>query len=118
LTFDHAVPKITLEDIDKLLDFIEKKLIKRYFQGIGLEVGAGPATFSSVLAKSAKVEKMYALEICQPIVKDLSPKVVEYILGEHAGKITAVCGDFNTSHCPTIRWILSSTSFLFTTLIT
>ncbi len=100
ITFDSAAEAITLGDIKKLFDFAERKFLKKKIAGIGLEVGAGPGTFSSVLASFDSVGKMYAVEVCEPIVELLGPKVAEYILGERKNKVEGVVGSFDRIELP------------------
>ena len=69
--------------------------MKKKIAGIGVEVGAGPATFSSVLVTLPGVEKMYAVEVCRPIVERLSEKVAEYAAGNLAHKVIPAIGDFD-----------------------
>ncbi|MEK7659303.1 MAG: class I SAM-dependent methyltransferase [Patescibacteria group bacterium] len=100
ITFDGVAPEVTIRDIDNLFNFVEKRILKRKIKGTGLEVGAGPATFSSVLAKKDSVEKMYAVEVCRPIVELLIPKVAEYVLGGKSDKVAGVVGSFDNMELP------------------
>ncbi len=108
LAFDGEANDIELQDINKLFNFVEKNFLKKKISGIGLEVGSGPAALSSVLAKRPAVEKIYALEICEPIVELLMPKVAHYVLGEFDNKIVGVVGDFSNLELPD-----SSLDFIF-----
>lgn len=89
LTFDGVAPNITVNDIEKLFIYIENNFLKKAISGTGLELGAGPAVFSSILAKREKVDKMYAVEICQNLVEILMPKIVS------TDKVIGCVGDFN-----------------------
>ncbi|MEK9183546.1 MAG: class I SAM-dependent methyltransferase [Patescibacteria group bacterium] len=100
LTFDGAAPNISVTDIENLFVFLEKKFIKKPLQGIGLEIGSGPAVFSAILAKQEKIKKMYAVEICQNIVELLMPKTVEQIAGDNSNKVVGCVGDFNNLGLP------------------
>lgn len=100
ITFDGVAPDIQIKNIEKLFDFVERKLLKKKIKGVGLEVGAGPATFSSVLAKRDSVQKMYAVEVCEPIVKLLMPKVAWYILEDKDNKLTGAVGSFDSMELP------------------
>ena len=108
LAFDGEASDIEISDIEKLFNFVEKNFLNKKIAGIGLEVGSGPAALSSVLAKKQAVEKIYALEVCEPIVKILMLKVVRYILGESDNKIVGVVGDFDNLELPD-----SSIDFIF-----
>lgn len=94
ITFDNVAPDIRAEDIKRLFQYIISRFLPS-LKGVGLEVGAGPGTFSSILALNRRVEKIYALEVCRPIVELLTPKISSYILGSESKKVTGVIGDFD-----------------------
>ncbi len=100
LAFDGEANDIELRDIEKLFNFTQKNFLRKKIAGIGLEVGSGPAALSSVLAKKQVVEKIYALEVCEPIVKILMPKVVYHVLGDSEEKVIGVIGDFDNLELP------------------
>lgn len=95
LTFDGMAPKIEIADIEHFFDFVEKNFLPRKLAGVGLEVGGGPATFSSILAKRSAVQKMYDVEVCRPIVELLAPRITDFILDNQSDKVVAVIGDFD-----------------------
>jgi len=99
-TFDGVLPDISINDIEELIDFIERSFLKRKIEGVGLEVGAGPATFSSILAKRDSVREIYAVEICRPMVELLMPKISNYVLGEKSHKVIGAIGDFDSIELP------------------
>lgn len=100
ITFDGAAPEVGVKDIERLFDFVEKNFLKRKIKGVGLEVGAGPGTFSSILAKREEVEKMYAVELCSPIVEFLTPKVADYVLDGRKDKVVGAIGSFDDMELP------------------
>jgi len=100
ITFDGAAPDIEVKDIEALFDFVERKFLKGKIKGIGVEVGSGPGTFSSVLAKRDLVEKIYAVEVCRPIVELLMPKVAGYVLGDKEDKLIGAVGSFDDMELP------------------
>lgn len=100
ITFDGVAPNIEIKDIENLFDFVDKNFLKRKIKGIGLEVGSGPGTFSSVLAKRNAVEKMYAVEVCEPIVKLLMPRVAGHILNGRTDKVIGAVGSFDNMELP------------------
>lgn len=100
LTFDGVVDSITPDDVSELFNFVEQKFLHNKIAGKGIEVGAGPGTFSAILAKRSAVNKMYALEICEPIVELLTPKVVTGLAVSQANKVVGVVGDFNHIELP------------------
>lgn len=94
LTFDGQ-SQIDLEGIEDLLSYVERNFIGSALAGVGLELGAGPGSFSAAFAKRPAVRRMYAVELCAPIVETLLPKVMREILGEQANKVVGAVGDFN-----------------------
>lgn len=100
LTFDGVVPNITVASIRRLFQYVEKHFLKQKLAGVGVEVGAGPLTFSSILATWPGVKKMYGIEICQPIVEELFPKVSHYVLGSQTEKVVGVVGSFDEMQLP------------------
>lgn len=100
LTFDGVVPNIIPKDIENLFDFIESQILNKKLSGVGLEVGSGPGTFSSLLAKRKAVNKVYGVEICAPIIDLLMPKVANYILGDNINKVIGVVGSFDEIQLP------------------
>ena len=100
LTFDGVVPAITLTDLHRVFDYVEKYFLKKKIAGTGLEVGAGPLTFSSVLATRDNVQKVYGVEICRPIVELLAPKIISYVLGGQSEKVIGVVGSFDDLELP------------------
>lgn len=100
ITFDKVAPNIEIKDIENLFYFVNKNFLKGKIKGVGVEVGAGPATFSSVLAKRNSVKRMYAVEVCEPIVKFLTPKVTDYVLNGKADKVVGVIGSFDSMELP------------------
>lgn len=100
LTFDGVVPNITVRDIERIFDFVECNFLAKKIAGVGLEVGSGPGTFSSILAKRKRVNKVYGAEACRPIVEILMPKVAEYILNGNLNKVIGAIGSFDDIQLP------------------
>jgi ubiquinone/menaquinone biosynthesis C-methylase UbiE len=92
-TFDDVAPELTMEDCEALLCWSEQ-LLPKPLSGVGLEAGGGPGTWSALIARSLKVEKMYALDACSPIVA-LAPEVVRALLPGQEQKVIPVVGDFD-----------------------
>jgi hypothetical protein len=59
LTFDGVVPRITPEEVEALLSWISTHILPRPLRGVGVEVGSGPLVFSSILARSPEISRMY-----------------------------------------------------------
>jgi len=100
LTFDNSAPDIEVADIENLFSYIDKHFLKKPIAGTGLELGAGPAVFSSILVKRPAIEKMYAVEICQSIVEPLAHKVVQELAPGNQHKMTGCIGDFDHLELP------------------
>jgi len=100
ITFDGVAPAIVIGDIEKLFDFVEKDLLGKKIAGVGLEVGGGPGTFSSILARRQSVKKMYDVEICRPIVEELLPRVSSHVLNGLTDKIVGAVGSFDDIKLP------------------
>jgi ubiquinone/menaquinone biosynthesis C-methylase UbiE len=108
LTFDGIINNVSIKDIRSLINFIDSRILRRRISGVGLEVGGGPGTFSSVIASISSVKKMFNVEVCRPIIDFLSNKVSDFILGEESGKVFNVIGSFDN-----IELADSSVDFIF-----
>lgn len=100
ITFDGAAPEIGLEDVERFVDFADRKFLGGALRGVGVEVGAGPGTFSALFAKRRGVERMYAVDACEAIVRELMPEVVAHVAGAAADKVVGCVGDFNRLGLP------------------
>ncbi len=66
------------------------------FQGTGIELGAGVAAFSTVVAmRYRQVEKIYAVELVPDVVTMLQPVTIPAIDSERAGVFQPVIGSFD-----------------------
>ena len=96
LTFDSVAPRLRVEDMYNFMEYVKISFLLRHkLQGIGLEVGAGCGAFSSVIAHIPEVHKVYGVEICEPIVRDLMPTVGRFVLGDDLHKLIGVVGEFD-----------------------
>lgn len=100
VTFDHAAPNLDVRKVERLLGSIERKVLRRGFAGHGLEVGAGCGFFCAMLARRPKVERVYAVEACEPIVRELMPGVVAHFAPNDQSKVVGCVGDFNRLQLP------------------
>ena len=75
ITFDGVAPNITEESVFSFLSFINNKLRKNVFSGVGLEMGAGCGFFSSLISRFEGVNKIFAVEISKPIVEQFMPEI-------------------------------------------
>jgi len=95
ITFDGVAPDITIADVERFVQFVNDKLLDGKLKGTGLEVGAGCGFFSSLFAKQSKVDRVYAVEVCENIVTELMPKIVEYVAGQKQDKVVGCIGEFD-----------------------
>ncbi|MEZ5365632.1 MAG: class I SAM-dependent methyltransferase [Bryobacterales bacterium] len=86
-------------DCERLLAQAQRHLGFR-FQGQGIELGAGCAMLSALVARSPEVRSVYALEICEEMVRRGVPKVARHVLGSDAHKVKGVFGSFNDLQLP------------------
>lgn len=64
-------------------------------RGEGVEVGSGCGLLAATAARLSSVSHVFAVEICEGMVKSVMPKVAEAVLGRDAGKVTRVFGSFD-----------------------
>ena len=97
ITFDSVAPNITIEDVKVFMDYINETFLAKRIGGVGLEVGGGCGFFSAVLSTYPSVEKVYSVEICENIVRELMPKVIEEVAGKQKAfeKVIGCVGDFD-----------------------
>lgn len=66
------------------------------FGGVGMEIGAGIAVFSSMICKRfPEVKCIYSIEVVSGVVEKLRPTVIDHLAPEHRSKIVNVVGSFN-----------------------
>jgi len=68
--------------------------------GNGIELGAGCALLSALVARSRSVDSVLALEVCEKMAELVVPKVSNWILGSKASKVIPVVGSFNDIQLP------------------
>ncbi len=101
ITFDSVAPNITTADVANFFEYVHTKYIKPHngkgIHGVGLEVGGGSGFFSALLANYPAVEKVYSVEVCENIVRELMPKVIGEISPnkKDADKVVGCVGDFD-----------------------
>lgn len=99
VTFDGAAG-IGLDDVRRFLAFVDRGFLSGRLRGVGLEAGAGPGTFSVLLAERPGIERMYAVDACEAIVRELMPPVAAHVLGDEAGKVVGCVGEFDRLDLP------------------
>jgi ubiquinone/menaquinone biosynthesis C-methylase UbiE len=87
------------EQIDRLV-WLAQRHLGAEFHGVGLELGAGCALLSAIIAKQPSVERVYAIEICEEMAKRVIPKVATWILREESSKVVPIFGSFNDLQLP------------------
>ncbi len=95
LTFDSLIESLTPQDLDHVIETLNIKFLKGKIRGVGLEVGSGPGTFVATFANKESVEKIYGVEACEAIIRELMTKVVSYIAPENTDKVIGAVGDFD-----------------------
>jgi SAM-dependent methyltransferase len=64
-------------------------------EGTGVELGAGCGLLAATVATGAKVDRVYAVEICQVMADKIVPRVAERVLGINSHKVVPVFGSFD-----------------------
>ncbi len=100
LTFDSVAPKLNLTEVKELFAWVNHRILKGRLKGVGLELGAGTGFMSAVIATRPKVKKVYAIEIVENIVRELSSKITGYILGDKSNKVIGCVGEFDKLQLP------------------
>lgn len=100
VTFDNAAPKFTAEKAYSLLKYIQRRLLKRTFEGDGFEVGGGCGFFCALLAREPRVRRVYSVEACAPIVEQLMPGILEAFAEGNKQKVVGCIGDFSNLQFP------------------
>jgi ubiquinone/menaquinone biosynthesis C-methylase UbiE len=84
---------ITPQDVEKTLKILPGAW--ESFTGAGIDLGGGIACVSSIIAKKKDVQSVHCVEYTEDLVKLCQPVFKKAILGEQAGKVISVVGDFN-----------------------
>lgn len=100
VTFDHVAPNLSVDKVDGLLEYVQKKVLRCEFAGEGFEVGAGCGFFCAMLARYPNVSRIHAVEACEPIVRELMPGVVAHFAPQEQSKVVGCVGDFNRLQLP------------------
>ena len=83
-----------------LLRLAERHILMKPLSGVGIELGAGCGLLASVVARKANVEAVFALELCQQMVRLNIPKVARHVLGNESRKVIPVIGSFDDLRLP------------------
>lgn len=85
----------TMEEMDRLLSMAERHVLREPLQGVGIELGAGTGLLSSLVARWSGVRAVLALEVCEGVARQITPKVARAVLDEEASKVVPVVGSFD-----------------------
>ena len=108
LTFDSVAPNLSLAEVKQLFAWVDQKALPDGLHGVGLELGAGAGFLSAIIAERPRVEKVYAVEVVENIVRELGEKIVNYVLGSQSDKVIACIGEFDNLQLPN-----NSVDFIF-----
>jgi len=108
LTFDGLSETLSEVDLKDFLVSLGMFLPQGSIRGVGLEIGSGPGTFVGALATLTAVTRVYGVEACEAIVRELMTKVVTHIALEDSSKVVGAVGDFDHLDVPD-----SSVDFVF-----
>jgi SAM-dependent methyltransferase len=100
LTFDGIADSVTVDELTKFLETLNALFLNGGIKGVGLEIGSGPGTFVAALARLPQVTRVYGVEACESIVKELMTKVVRGIAGENEDKVVGAVADFDNLELP------------------
>lgn len=100
ITFDGVAPNLSVNELSELIGWVNKSFVKGKLQGVGLELGAGCGFFAALLANLPKVQKVYAVEVCQNIVERLMPKIVKTFSPAAEDKLIGCVGEFDQLNLP------------------
>ena len=92
--YTHILPK----DIHSVLTLSDK--VHGALSGIGVDIGGGVGSVSSVVALIDNVERIYCVELTEGCVTHCHPIVIPHILGSKQNKVISVVGDFNSIEMP------------------
>lgn len=86
---------LSKHEMEDLFKIATRRLKDNPIKGIGIELGAGCGLLSSVIAQSADVEKIYAVEICEKMSNLIIPKISSWVIGSGYRKVVPVIGSFD-----------------------
>jgi len=98
---EEMIKKWTYLDYNKAKELIAllKHYSNGYFEGTGIELGAGTGIFSTALIKTG-LEKIYAVEIVPAFTTHVIPAVAKHYLKENSNNVIPVLGSFDDIHLP------------------
>jgi SAM-dependent methyltransferase len=101
LTPEQMIKKWTYLDYNKAKELIEllKHYSNGYFEGTGIELGAGTGIFSTILVENG-LKNIYALEIVPAFTEYVIPVVTKHYLKENSNTVIPVLGSFDDIHLP------------------
>lgn len=100
-TADQISVEYSMMELAEQLTFVAEVFNRLGIElhGDGMEVAAGPATFTCVLARLfPNIRKIYALDIVPGVVEILQPKIIGYT--NMKDRVVPLLGDFNDTKLP------------------
>lgn len=91
---------LSTRQMSQLYRLAAHQIVGRQLHGVGIELGAGCALLSAVVARSVAVKKVYAVEVCGKYATLVMPRVARHVLGRNAGKVLPVIGSFDDLRLP------------------
>ena len=97
----EMIKKWTYLDYNKAKELIAllKHYSNGYFEGTGIELGAGTGIFSTILVENG-LKNIYALEIVPAFTEYVIPVVTKHYLKENSNTVIPVLGSFDDIHLP------------------
>jgi SAM-dependent methyltransferase len=91
---------ISLANADRLIRLLERYVLDRPLVGIGAELGAGCGVIAASVALRPDVKQIYAIEVCEEMVRLVIPKVAGAVLGKRSDTVIPVFGTFDNIDLP------------------
>jgi len=91
-------PGGTVVEMEKLVRFGLRHLVREAPRGIGLDLGSGTGLLASLMACHPDVEAVFALDVCEDLAALVAPKIAGAVLGPVASKVVPVVGSFDDIH--------------------
>lgn len=91
---------ISIANADRLVRLLERDVLGRRLAGVGAELGAGCGVLAASVARCPDVKRIYAIEVCEEMVRLVIPKVTSAVLGNRSQTVIPVFGTFDNIDLP------------------